>query len=384
MTDNLKLFDEFERTDDAPAKYVEPLFNALNRLSWNNATVIRSTLEGWFSAYPMSNKNNLRSRFRSKNNLHHQGAFFELVLFKLLREMGYQITLNPQTPSGTPDFLARDSSGEQFFLEATIAQPKTFRDRPSEKVVFDKIDNLDCPDFSLCPSPRGKLTSIPPERKIQELQNWVSSLDYEKVREDCTNNLPLPEYRLKHCDWTLKIQALPRSPEKRGTAPHRAIGFGTMRVDFVDSVRPIVEAVRAKAHKYRGLEVPLVVAVNALDLAGVDRTDTLEALFGWESSTEDPNVSRVVASQDVHKKNHVWDKEKNTSASAVLLFDALQHSNMASAICCIYENPWAKCKPPADLRRFPHGIVTGDYLQWYQGESLGSLLHLPQGWPGPK
>lgn len=209
-------------------------------------------------------------------------------------------------------------------------------------------------------------------------------MDYEKVQIDFTNSLQLPEYQLKHCGWTLKIEALPRSPEKRGIEPHRPIGIGPMRVDFVDSVKPIVEAVRTKDQKYRELRAPLVVAVNALDLAGVDRTDILEALFGWESSTEDPNVSRIVASQGVHKKNHVWDKEKNTSVSAVLLFDTLQHSNMASAKCCIYENPWAEYASPADLRRLPHGIVTGDYLKSHEGVSLGSLLRLPQDWPGPK
>lgn len=208
MTENLKLFDEFERTDAAPAKYGESLYDALNRLSWNNATVIRATLEDWFSAYPESNKRDLLRRFRGKNNSDHQGAFFELVLYRLLRESGYKITVNPPTPSGTPDFLACTTSGERFFMDATLAQPKTFRDSPSERSVFDELNKLDCSDFSLCLRTRGILKSIPPKNKIQELQDWVNSLDYEKVREDFTNGLQLPEHQLKHCGWTLKIEAL--------------------------------------------------------------------------------------------------------------------------------------------------------------------------------
>lgn len=384
MTEGLKLFDEFERTDAAPAKYEESLFDALNRLSWHSAAVIRATLEDWFSAYPQSNKKDLRSRFRSKKDSDHQGAFFELVLSKLLRELGHQISVNYPTPSGTPDFLACASSGERFFLDATIAQPKTFRDSPSEKVVFDALNKLDSSEFSLCIRTRGILKSIPPKNKIQQIQDWVYSLDYEKVRTDFTIGLQLPEYQFEHCGWTLIIEALPRSPEKRGKKPHRPIGIGPMRVDFVDSVKPIVEAVRAKAHKYRELGTPFVVAVNALDLAGTDKTDTLEALFGWESSTDDQNVSRIVAPQGVRKKDHIWDANKNTSVSAVLLFDELQHSNMASARLCIYENPWASYPIPAGLRRLPHGVVTGDYLKWYQGDNLGSLLRLAEGWPGPK
>ena len=68
MIVNLKLFDEFERTDAAPAKYRESLFDALNHLSWNNVTIIRATLEDWFSAYPQRNKNDLWGRFGTKNN----------------------------------------------------------------------------------------------------------------------------------------------------------------------------------------------------------------------------------------------------------------------------------------------------------------------------
>ncbi len=384
MNDNLKLFDEFERTDAAPANYEESLFDALNRLSWNNAAEIRTTLEDWFSEYPESNKKDLRSRFRSKKDSSHQGAFFELVLFILLRELGYQLTVNHPTPLGTPDFLACTSSGERFFLDATIAQPKTFRDSPSEKAVFDALNKMDCSDFSLCIKARAELKSIPPKNKIRQIQDWIYSLDYEKIRTDLTIGLHLPEYRLEHGGWTLIIEALPRSPEKRGTKPHRPIGIGPMRVDSVDSVKPLVEAVRGKAHKYRGLGDPFVVAVNALDLAGADRTDTLEALFGWESSTDDQNVSRIVAPQGVSKKNHVWDKNKNTSVSAMLLFDELQHSNMASSRLCIYENPWALYPSPTSLRKLAHGLVRGDFLSWHQGESLGNLLHLPEGWPGPK
>ncbi|MBI2852152.1 MAG: hypothetical protein HYX84_03490 [Chloroflexi bacterium] len=383
MNENFKLFDEFERTNAAPAKYEEPLFDALNRLSWNNAAVIRATLEDWFCVYPETNKRDLSSRFRSQRDSNHQGAFFELVLFKLLTELGYQIKLNHPTPSGTPDFLARTSSGEQFFLDATIAQPKTFRDSPSEKVVFEALNKLDCSDFSLCIRTRGVLKNIPPKNKIQQIQDWVYSLDYERIRTDLTTGLHLPEYRFEHGGWTLIIEALPRSPDKRGTKPHRPIGIGPMRVDFVDSVKPIVEAVRAKAHKYRGLGDPFVVAVNALDLAGAERIDVLLALFGYEASTEDPNISRVRSPQGINR-DHVWHTKKNTGVSAVLLFNELQHANLTSATFCMYENPWASYPVPVSLRRLPHSLVDGDFIKWYRGQALGAVLGLSPGWPGPK
>ncbi|MBN2239905.1 MAG: hypothetical protein JW712_09020 [Dehalococcoidales bacterium] len=123
---------------------------------------------------------------------------------------------------------------------------------------------------------------------------------------------------------------------------------------------------------------------NILDLTGTDKIDILNALFGWEASSNDQNISRVIVPSGVTKRDHVWEKNKNTNVSAVLIFNELQHSNINSADFCIYENPWAKYTPPVSLRCLPHGIVKGDYLEWYQGESLGNVLNLLQNWPGPK
>ncbi len=293
--------------------------------------------------------------------------------------------MNPLTASGTPDFLASSSSGELFYLDATIVRPKTFRDSPSEIALFDDLNKLNCVDFSLCIRTRGTLSSTPPMRKtIHDVQAWIDSLDYESVQTAWSSSQQLPIYTFKHFGWTLYIEAMPRGPDMRGKEPHRPIGLGPMRVDFIDSVKPVISAVHAKANKYRNLRAPFVVAINALDLAGVDRTDTLKALFGWESSTDDPNVSRVVAPKGIRKKDCIWGTNKNTWVSAVLLFHELQHSNMTSVDFCIYENPWASYAIPAGLRRLPHGLVKSDVLSWRQGDSLRSLLHLPEGWPGPK
>lgn len=385
MNDYTKLFDEFVRIDAAPAKYQESLYDALNRLSWNNAATIRTTLEYWFSVYPKANKKDLQRRFISNRDTDHQGAFFELVLFTLLVKLGYEVTVNPLTSSRTPDFLAKAPSGETFYLEATIAHPKTFRNSPSEKALFDEMNTLNCPDFSLSIRTRGTLNSTPKMAKnMRDVQAWINSLEYEQIRTNWANKQQLPKYKLNFSGWTLIIEALPRSPEKRGTKPHRPIGIGPMRVESVDSVKPIVEAVRKKAHKYRELGGPFVVVVNALDLAGTDRTDTLEALFGWEASTDDQSVSRIIAPQGGSKKNHIWNKNKNTNVSAVLLFSELQHSNMASASFCIYENPWSNYTSPNGLRRLPHALVDGDFITWYPGQTLRDILGLPAGWPGSK
>lgn len=90
-----------------------------------------------------------------------------------------------------------------------------------------------------------------------DIQAWIDSLEYEKVRIDWITKHRLPDYRHKISEWTLVLQAYPISSEKRGVIPHRPIGIGPMHVDFIDSVKPIVDAIRKKAQKYRGLGDPL-------------------------------------------------------------------------------------------------------------------------------
>ena len=89
MNETLRLFDQFERTDTIPARRTEPIFHALNRLAWKNADRIRELLEGWFVTYPVPHKKALQSRYRSQSDSHHQGAFFELILFQFLTRLGH-------------------------------------------------------------------------------------------------------------------------------------------------------------------------------------------------------------------------------------------------------------------------------------------------------
>ncbi len=388
MSDALRLFDNFKRTDTTPAEYQEPVFNAWNRLAWKNAARIREVLEDWFSTYPPQNKHALVSRFRSKRDDNHQGAFFELFLFQLLTRLGYTVTVNPRMPSGqTPDFVANPQSGECFCLEATVSQPETFQDSPSEKQVLDELNRLRCPDYSLAVRTEGTLNRTPPLKKIRDcFQAWIDSLNYWDVQALWANNQTLPTRSYTYGAWTLKVEAIPRSPDKRGRAGARPVGLGPDRGGVVDSAKPIWNAIHKKLISYRAKDfgTPFIVAVNALDLTGVDRIDMLLALFGWEADTGDSDLAQIIPPHGLRRDNWIWEANKNTGVSAVLLFNTLQPHTMASAPVCLYENPWASHPAPDTLRRLPHAVVEGEFIRWRQGETLGTILGLPADWPGPK
>ena len=384
MSETLRLFDEFERTDASPAKYSESIFDALNRLSWKNAVRIRDVLEDWFSTHPPENKQDLVRRFRSNRDDQHQGAFFELFLRKFLTRLEYTVTVNPSMSSGmTPDFFVASTSGEEFYLEATVAEPKTLRDSPSEEQSLDELSKLQCPDYWLFPKVRGVLHSTPPLKKMrQTFQGWIDELSYETVK-DTSRSRKYPSCSFTHAGWALTLTAIPRGEAHRGKPGARPLA-DISRADFVDSAKPIWNAAHEKAKKYKALGAPFIVAINTLDRAGVDRLDVLLALFGWEGSTDEPDLARISPLRGERKRDWLWDANKNTGVSAILLFNELYPSAMASAPVCLYENPWASHPVPASLQRLPHAIADGEFMRWHPGETLGAILSLPADWPGPK
>src|SRR6266508_6440058 len=101
------LFDPTERTYTGPADEAEPHFTYWNRSARPLARHIRQELELWYAHYP-DGTNDLRSRFRSADDVQHQAAFFELFLHELLLRLGCTVEIHPAVPgtSKRPEFRA--------------------------------------------------------------------------------------------------------------------------------------------------------------------------------------------------------------------------------------------------------------------------------------
>jgi hypothetical protein len=379
------LFDRIDRSDATPSDYQESIFDGLNRLAWKNAEKIRNLLDEWFADYPVDYQKELRGRFRSPRNSDHQGAFFELFVHRLLIDLGFKVEVNPLTHrSNTPDFLAETTSREKFYLDARVVEPQTLKNSPREERVFDELNKLHSPDFLLASMVRGELHSNPPLKRIREtFQAWIDQLHYEMVKDCHTGLSGKFSKSFEHDGWTLTLDPLVRLEHLRGTPNPRPF-IPPPSADFVDSTIPIIQAVREKARRYRNLGSHLVVAVNALDLAGVDRSDILKALFGWAEVMEGGASAKITPTPGIRRADCIWSATKNTGVSAILLFNELQTNSIANAPVCLYENPWSSHSIPSFLRRVPRGIVDGEMIRWRTGESLRSVLGLPEHWPGPK
>jgi hypothetical protein len=195
----------------------------------------------------------------------------------------------------------------------------------------------------------------------------------------------LPRWPYEHDGWIITFYPIPKRPGLRGKGCVRPIGGLSYMDGFVDSSTPIRKAITAKAGRYGDLELPYVIAVNALDEASVDVIDIMNALFGEEkcivSSGEDGGISGAGITR---VPNGAWTSEsgpRNTRVSAVLLAVLLYPWTVGSAVVRLIHNPWARRPYSSPLTCLPQGIPEDSAIKWLEGKSLHELLGLVPKWP---
>ncbi len=390
----MPLFDEMVRNDFESARYAEPGFTYLNRTARAEFARIRRTLEEWFSRYPLSGQTELRARFRSENDAQHEAAFFELFLHELLLRTGCQVALHPVISGATrtPDFLAQPASGEDFYIEATVATNESIAEagaRARMSVVYDVLDRIVvAPDFFLWLRVDGAPATPPPARQMARFVNErLAELDPDRIaklyeREDLD---AVPSWHYEHDGWRIEFRPIPKRPEARGRPGVRPIGMRSSGAQSVDHRTPIRDAIVEKAGRYGEIDLPYIVAVNALE--PVDETDIMEALFGKEQYTisfSDEEPAEPTASRMSRVLDGAWTSSqgpRNTRVSAVLLATRLSPWNVPRAHLRLYHNPWAQRLYDSVLTRLPQAVPQGGHLRPLDGESVSEIFSLALTWP---
>src|SRR5262245_40200318 len=145
---------------------------------------MRELLESWFADYPEGEaKNDVRQRFRGRNDRNHWGAVFELFIHALIRAMGYSAEPHPEIPNGKggrPDFKVFKDGLAVFYLEATLAnlsEPATERERTIAS-IREAIDWVKSSSFRI-DIEIDEFSAAHPDLNTlrQNARRWVEQLD---------------------------------------------------------------------------------------------------------------------------------------------------------------------------------------------------------------
>ena len=388
----MHLFDsDIDRSDAGPSRHAEPHFPYLNRSGRSEAGRIRTVLESWFSRYPAAGQAELRARFRSPDDVHHHGAFFELYLHELLVLLGYHVELHPHL-DGTdrrPDFYAERGQGDAFFLEAIVATDKSVRELAAEarlNQVYDALNAVKSPDFFIgVEAPEGPPTPPPGKALRAAVESFLQGLDPDWLAEAFQRSGfgALPRGKFAHDGWSIEFYPIPKSPAARGDQTIRPLGMvGSMTPRWVDDRVALRDAILKKASRYGDLEQPFVVAVNAVR-QHLDMTDIMEALFGKETF--------VIHADERHNEPEMrrnpdgaWlgpSGPTNTRVTAVLVGSSIMPWSLAAYSPSVYHNPWGRCPCGRAFDQLPSYHPEGNTMSLRPGATFRQLAGLPEGWP---
>lgn len=348
----MSAFDDIERNLEGPAGRLISSFDYLNESARPEAARVRELIDAALARYPASNREAMRNRLRSVDETGHFSAFFELALHDLALRQGCTVLAVEPAIVGcnrSPDFLVETGEGVRFYLEATLATGQSHADAGAERRMAEALaalDAIESPDFFLGVHTSGSLPTQPVSRLRlrREVQRWVDGLNYDEVCAAWERGTGIPSLPHEQHGMRLRIEAAPRR-QTRGIAGERAIGL--VAPEGVAIVQPHVainSAVAGKAGRYGDLDLPYIIAVNALaDFA--ERTSVVEALFGTEYIVMREVDGVWGGPEERRHPNGVWYGRQgpvNTRVSAVLSTQRLTPWSVGQRRARVTLNPWAR------------------------------------------
>jgi hypothetical protein len=399
MAEIKKLFNEMDRNYTGPPLYAEPMFNYLNRCASSECEEIRNLLERWFRNFPSESQNELRTRFRSKDDSLHLGAFFELYLYELLSKCGFSVEIHPTVPNTTrhPDFKVLKNGKPLFYVETTLAglSDEETSAKATENQLYDELEermklSKKLSNFSIVVNKiRGRLPTPPPVSKIWNfLKNKLSNLNPDKILKQYEQGglkaLPHWTWKDKSCNITFFLMPIP--PKVRGELNLKVRTYG---VKLNTPHIGIKNSIKKKATKYGKLDLPYIVAINVVNAIKVDDFNIMDALFGEEQYVISSWGNNVTLQEVIRKPNSVWwgpNGPQNTRVSAVLIAIKLSPWNIARVTPVLWHNPWANYPLSPDTWQLPQLVLDkrDNWLLKKDGKRAWELFRLNSNWPSTK
>lgn len=378
----MHVFSEGDREGEAPSDHLVGRFDYLDASARPEAERVRDLIEAWVDDYPEDHRPEMVRRLRSRSDGLHTSAFFELFLHALMLRRGFAIlAIEPVMPNGrAPDFLVEAPDSTRFYLEATLATGMDDVAVGADRRMRDAlqaIDAVDSPDFFLHLHTRGTPDKPVAVKRLQRsVRSFVDGLDRAQAVLEAEAGRPAPVWQHDEHGAHFMIQPVPKNAPRPGG---RAIGSRMIPAAIVQPNLAIRSAVEGKAGRYGQLDIPLVVAVNALEeFAGPQ--DAVDAMFGTVAVVVRENGD-LIQRRNVDGAWRGRGGPVHTRSSALLVVERLSGWSVAQRTARLIINPWAQNPLP----QIPLGIeishVVDDRLVTEPGLPIRELFELPDDWP---
>lgn len=353
---DLSVFDCKTRVDDGYKKRAESIFSHLNNSARVGCDVSRNLIEEWFANIPVSERGELRSRFRCGEDTKFSSAFHELTLHELFLRLSCKPCHHPILANITtrPDFGVTEPDGFEFLLEAkTSTAVSTGPDsNPRRNRVLDLLQEFKVPGVTL-----GIDELTPGNRDLRGtvLRRHITESIKKRDQSD-SRRFSIPPLETRD-GWKIRLTSIPRS----GNEIRRTILYEAWARIGVRPANRLREALIEKAGRYGArLDLPFVIAINSFDGVLASR-DYEEALFGKGSLWGAPGSHRFGRVSAVLFTKNLWPQ--------TVLMGLVESRLYLNPLA---EKPYRGALTKLDAFRFERGS-----WQCYPGSSINQLLNIP-------
>ncbi|MEN2412149.1 hypothetical protein [Flavobacterium mesophilum] len=380
-----KLFEETLEIIKGSAGNNEDSFNYYHKSDRSDIKIIRETLEDWFSKYPKSEKEELKSRFRKDFD----AAFFELFLFELFRKQGYEVVIHPQLENSKkrPDFLLFKND-HQIYVEAKVSYDKTEEEMGFERrqnQFYDQLNKVRIKGFLLRIERLNFITSNQPRVKelIELIESEVQKLDPNQITLNM-NEFGLdgcPRIEFKNKDFEIVLQPMPMMESKREKVSTTPIGMFPFEFFSGGSQDSLRQSILKKAKRYGKFDAPYLICINNISSKSSGQFDIENVIWGTLQYTflQNPDNLNARMSRDKDGVFYNSGRPQLTNVSAVLVTGVFP-SNIPNAKYFLYQNPFAVNKLNFDDFMMNYNYVEGGQIISNEGDNFDQIFEISKNW----
>ena len=391
----LQLFDDKPRDYAEPSLRAESIYAFLDRSSLPEYERVRCMLQRWVDRFPPGHQPQILGEMRHKgsgsraNDRHFNAAFFELFLHEFLSGTDGSVEAQPSIRRRPPDFRVnlklQDRTEFTYIVEATdidLESGTALERDQNELSVFDTLNEIPSPDFSLFLETQGKLESTPPRWKLKRhLEKLIKETDYDgllRIYMLCGQNPTrlhtIPPF--SHGNWILSGRLVPVLPENRPRSG-KLISLYPSRVSPIDDIGKTKARLDEKANQHKNIE-NLIIALRR-DKAN-DRLD--EALIGKRGANIRVRREKI-DSGAFHspfydrRKDGFWANDsgpQNQSVIGAVEFYDLYPWSIENAKATFYSNPYVDKPLPDWTKSITHAEYAGGEVSIVEGIPPCKLL----------
>jgi hypothetical protein len=291
----MKLFEDKLRLHLEPSTHNENSYDYYDRSARKDVSKVRDVLNEWFKNYPESEKVELKQRLKKK----FPDAFYELYLFNLFKQQGFNIEIHPIVPNShkKPDFLI-SKGGIEFYLEAKVAKGESEEQESQKKrinEIYDSLNTIKSPNFFLNVEELTLNTKIQPTtRQIRNLvEKELEKFDPDNVSSQIQNFgiEGSPKIIIENSNLKLAISLIPKDKQYRNKGG-RPIGIYHGETFWGGDEDSIKNSFAKKAKRYGELNKPYIVCINTIGSRFSGDYDVMNAVWGTcgLSWSNDPNA----------------------------------------------------------------------------------------------